>query len=108
MKATSRAATGAFTPTDPADAAKAFGSTVGEIWKSMSGLNLPLPVVSKLQASYLQQATDLWNLNLREANPDAAAAPKAAAAKKAPAKKAAAPKAAAPKAAAKKAPAKKA
>jgi len=78
MKATSRAATGAFTPTDPADAAKAFGSTVGEIWKSMSGLNLPLPVVSKLQANYLQQATDLWNLNLREANPDAAAAPKAA------------------------------
>ena len=51
MKATSRAATGAFTPTDPADAAKAFGSTVGEIWKSMSGLNLPLPVVSKLQAN---------------------------------------------------------
>jgi len=78
MKATSRAATGAFTPTDPADAAKAFGSTVGEIWKSMSGLNLPLPVVSKLQANYLQQATDLWNLNLREANPDAAAASKAA------------------------------
>ncbi len=78
MKATSRAATGAFTPTDPADAAKAFGSTVGEIWKSMSGLNLPLPVVSKLQANYLQQATDLWNLNLREANPDADAAPKAA------------------------------
>ncbi|HNW61937.1 MAG TPA: class I poly(R)-hydroxyalkanoic acid synthase [Piscinibacter sp.] len=44
----------------------------------MSGLNLPLPVVSKLQANYLQQATDLWNLNLREANPDADAAPKAA------------------------------
>ncbi len=73
MKATSRAATGASVPTDPADAAKAFGSTVGEIWKSMSGLNLPLPAVSKLQADYLKQATDLWNLNLREANPDAAA-----------------------------------
>lgn len=61
--------------TDPADAAKAFGSTVGEIWKSMSGLSLPLPARSKLQADYLKQATELWNLNLREANADA---PKAA------------------------------
>ena len=32
MKATSRASTGASVSTDPADAAKAFGSTVGEIW----------------------------------------------------------------------------
>jgi polyhydroxyalkanoate synthase len=55
---------------DKAEAAKAFGSTVGEIWKSMSGLNLPLPTVSRMQADYLKQATDLWNLNLREANPD--------------------------------------
>ena len=78
MKATSRAATGSSTPTDPANAAKAFGSNVGEIWKSMSSLNLPLPAVSKLQADYLQQATELWNLNLREANPDGAAAAKAA------------------------------
>lgn len=78
MKATSRASTGASVTTDPADAAKAFGSTVGEIWKSMSGLSLPLPAVSKLQSNYLQQATELWNLNLREANPDGAAAPKAA------------------------------
>ena len=75
MKATSRASTGASVSTDPADAAKAFGSTVGEIWKSMSGLSLPLPAVSKLQADYLKQATELWNLNLREANADA---PKAA------------------------------
>ena len=75
MKATSRASTGASVTTDPADAAKAFGSTVGEIWKSMSGLSLPLPAVSKLQADYLKQATELWNLNLREANADA---PKAA------------------------------
>ena len=65
MKATSRAATGASLPADPADAAKAFGSNVGEIWKSMSSLNLPLPAVSKLQADYLKQATDLWNQNLR-------------------------------------------
>jgi len=41
--------------------AAAFGNAVGEIWKSMQGLSLPLPALSSLQADYLKQATELWN-----------------------------------------------
>src|SRR3990167_1271454 len=66
MKATPRSATRASAAVDTAEAAKAFGSTVGEIWKSMSGLSLPLPAVSRMQADYLKQATDLWNQNLKQ------------------------------------------
>jgi polyhydroxyalkanoate synthase len=44
-----------------ADAAGAFGSSVGEVWKAMSGLALPLPALSRVQQDYLQQATSLWN-----------------------------------------------
>ena len=40
---------------------EAFGHAVGEIWKSMQGLSLPLPAVSSLQAEYLKEATALWN-----------------------------------------------
>lgn len=52
---------------DAGDSAQAFGSTVGEIWKAMQGLNLPLPALTELQTDYLKQATDLWNRNLQEA-----------------------------------------
>ena len=41
--------------------AAAFGHAVGEIWKTMQGLSLPLPALSSLQADYLKEATDLWN-----------------------------------------------
>ena len=44
-----------------ADAADAFGNAVGEIWKSMQGLSLPLPALSALQADYIKDATALWN-----------------------------------------------
>ena len=44
-----------------AEAAGAFGSSVGEVWKAMSGLALPLPALSRVQQDYLQQATALWN-----------------------------------------------
>jgi polyhydroxyalkanoate synthase len=40
---------------------QAFGQALGEVWKSMSGLNLPLQAMSGLQGDYLQQATALWN-----------------------------------------------
>ncbi len=43
------------------DHAQAFGHAVGEIWKSMQGLSLPLPALSALQTEYLQQATEMWN-----------------------------------------------
>jgi polyhydroxyalkanoate synthase len=42
-------------------AAQAFGSTVGEMVKSMSSLSVPVSVLSELQSDYVQQATDLWN-----------------------------------------------
>ena len=41
--------------------AQAFGNAVGEIWKSMQGLSLPLPALNTLQAEYLKEATALWN-----------------------------------------------
>ena len=52
--------------------AEAFGHAVGEIWKSMSGLSMPAPALSALQADYLQEATALWNGMLgRPAEPQA-------------------------------------
>jgi polyhydroxyalkanoate synthase subunit PhaC len=66
MKSTSRPPTRAST--DTAETAKAFGSTVGEIWKSMSNLNLPLPTVSRLQSDYVKQASELWNQNLKRSD----------------------------------------
>nr|ALV86289.1 polyhydroxyalkanoate synthase, class I [uncultured bacterium 3] len=41
--------------------ADAFGHAVGDIWKSMQGLSLPLPALSELQTEYLKDATALWN-----------------------------------------------
>ena len=41
--------------------AEAFSHAVGEIWKSMSGLSMPVPALTALQAGYLQEATALWN-----------------------------------------------
>ena len=45
--------------------ALAFGSSVGEIWKSFAGLNLPLPALTEMQGEYLRQAGELWNQNLQ-------------------------------------------
>nr|ALV86768.1 polyhydroxyalkanoate synthase [uncultured bacterium P4N10] len=41
--------------------AQAYGAAVGDIWKSMSELNLPLPALSELQSNYVKQATEIWN-----------------------------------------------
>jgi polyhydroxyalkanoate synthase len=43
------------------DSARAYGAAVGDIWKSMSELNLPLPALSELQSNYVKQATEIWN-----------------------------------------------
>lgn len=53
--------------------ADAFGSAMGEIWKSMSGLMLPPSTLSNLQADYLKQATQLWNSTLQNLAADAPA-----------------------------------
>ena len=44
-----------------AEAMEAFGSTATNMLKSVSGLNVPLPMLSELQSEYLRQASDLWN-----------------------------------------------
>jgi polyhydroxyalkanoate synthase len=49
--------------------AQAMGATFSEIWKSMSGLSLPMPAVAELQSAYLKQATELWNQTLQSAAP---------------------------------------
>ena len=61
------------TPLVPqAEHVEAFGHAVGEIWKSLQGLSLPLPTVSTLQAEYLKEATALWNGAVERAPGDAA------------------------------------
>ena len=57
-------------PTDPAEAARAFGSNVGEVWKSMSGLSVPVPALSKLQSEYMAEAARLWNDSVARLGPD--------------------------------------
>lgn len=57
--------------------ADAFGSAVGEIWKSMSGLAMPPTALGNLQADYLKEATTLWNNSLQALTADGEAqAPK--------------------------------
>jgi polyhydroxyalkanoate synthase len=58
---------------DSEQAARAFGSTVGEVWKAASGLTLPLPALSEVQSEYLKQATELWNQSLQRLQAPAAA-----------------------------------
>jgi polyhydroxyalkanoate synthase len=57
------------------ETARAFGSNVGEVWKAMSGLSLPLPTLSALQGEYVKQATDLWNQSLQPFGSDAKPVP---------------------------------
>jgi polyhydroxyalkanoate synthase len=51
------------TPTVPDAGAspQAFGAAMTDLWRQMSGLNLPLQAMTGLQSDYLQQATALWN-----------------------------------------------
>jgi polyhydroxyalkanoate synthase len=56
------------------DTAQAFGSSVGQIWKSLSGLSLPMQAISELQKQYVDEATALWNQSLKN-SADQAAAP---------------------------------
>ncbi|HET7793421.1 MAG TPA: class I poly(R)-hydroxyalkanoic acid synthase [Rhizobacter sp.] len=42
-------------------AAEAYGSTVGEAFKALTDLNLPLPTLSAMQSEYVKEATELWN-----------------------------------------------
>ena len=44
--------------------AQAFAASMSDVWKSLSGLSLPLPAVAELQSAYLKQSTELWNQTL--------------------------------------------
>lgn len=57
--------------------AQAFGSAMGEMLKSMTGLSLPTESLQQLQAEYVAEATRLWNGALAAA-PAAGDAPAAA------------------------------
>jgi polyhydroxyalkanoate synthase len=43
---------------------QAFGAAMGDLVKTMSGLNLPLQQLAHIQADYLKQATEVWNQSL--------------------------------------------
>ncbi len=56
----------------PSDPMQAFGETMGNVWRSMSGVSLPLDALSGLQTSYVHEATRLWNDTLNAGAPSAA------------------------------------
>ena len=58
---------------DPA--ASGLAPAVGEIWKSLAGLNLPPAELGRLQAEYLTNAAEIWNQQLERAQPDGQAKP---------------------------------
>jgi polyhydroxyalkanoate synthase len=41
-----------------------MGTAMTGLWKSMSGMSLPMDALAKLQGEYLQQATAMWNNSL--------------------------------------------
>ena len=59
------------------ESADAFVATIGEVFKSMSGLSLPVPKLSALQADYMAQASALWNQSVGAAPAGAGAEPPA-------------------------------
>jgi polyhydroxyalkanoate synthase subunit PhaC len=59
------------------EGAQLMTEALGEIWKSMSGLNLPTTALQNMQGDYLKQATDLWNQSLHQASAPGQPAPKA-------------------------------
>jgi len=69
-----QSATALPTPADMAASAQAIGSQLGEVWTTMSGLSLPMPVMAEVQSNYLKQATELWNQTLQHGQAAAPAA----------------------------------
>ena len=48
-------------PTELAPDAQALSASMGDAWKAITSLNIALPTVADLQASYLKQSSELWN-----------------------------------------------
>ncbi len=49
-----------------ADALRVFGDVVGNTWKSLSGVSLPMDALAALQNDYVQSAASLWNATLKD------------------------------------------
>lgn len=61
---------------DATNHVQAFGAAVGDVWKSLSALNVPVDALGQLQTQYVQQAATLWNDTLeRLGHREAAATP---------------------------------
>jgi polyhydroxyalkanoate synthase len=43
---------------------------VGDIWKSVVGLNVPLPDLAQIQGDYIQRVTEVWNQSLHRLQSD--------------------------------------
>ncbi len=55
-----------------ADTAQAMGAALGDIFKSVSGLNLPMLQLAQIQGDYLKQASEVWNQSLHRLQGDGA------------------------------------
>jgi polyhydroxyalkanoate synthase len=68
MTSRSHSAAAAIPAAELASHAAALSSSMTEVWKTMSGLSLPMPALTQLQADYLKTATELWNQTLHSAD----------------------------------------
>lgn len=68
MTSRSHSAAAAIPAAELASHAAALSSSMTEVWKTMSGLSLPVPALTQLQADYLKTATELWNQTLHSAD----------------------------------------
>nr|AAD10274.1 polyhydroxyalkanoate synthase [Azohydromonas lata] len=57
------------------DNATALGAAISDALRTMSGLNLPMQAMAKLQGEYLNEATALWNKTLGRLQADGSAEP---------------------------------
>ena len=53
---------------------QAVGAAVGDIFKALAGLTLPVPQLAKIQADYMNSAAEVWNQSLHALAGDQAAA----------------------------------
>ena len=68
MTSRSHSAAAAIPAADFAAQAAALSTSLTEVWKTMSGLSLPMPTLAELQTEYLKASTDLWNQTLHSAD----------------------------------------
>jgi polyhydroxyalkanoate synthase subunit PhaC len=59
---------------DSLPAAEAVSSAMGDMFKSLSDLRMPLPTLTQIQKEYVQRATEVWNQSLQRMQDPANAA----------------------------------